>query len=173
MDDKKIIINGNHNKYYVKKANREKLPEKRKVNYDDYILDYNNQVSVLYELYINDDSNNNYCSLMKSEIQKKINSYKNQDVKKDKYDESLFTSYENVLELIISQKVKCYYCKCSMYILYDKYREKRQWSLDRINNDIGHNKDNLVASCLECNLKRRNMNCDRFKKGKILKIIKE
>ena len=70
MDEKKIIIQGNHNKYYIKKANRQKLPEKRKVNYDNYILEYKNQVSVLYQLYVNGDENN-YCSLMKSEIQKK------------------------------------------------------------------------------------------------------
>ena len=28
----------------------------------------------------------------------------------------------NVLEIIISQKVKCYYCKCNMYILYDNLK---------------------------------------------------
>jgi hypothetical protein len=43
---------------------------------------------------------------------------------------------------------------------------KQQWTLDRIDNDVGHNADNVVVSCLECNLKRGTMDSDRFKYGK-------
>ncbi len=48
----------------------------------------------------------------------------------------------------------------------------KQWSLDRINNDIGHNSGNLLIACLECNLKRRRINCDNFNFTQNMKIIK-
>ena len=59
-----------------------------------------------------------------------------------------------------------------IYILYEHVREMKQWSLDRINNDIGHNNGNLVIACLECNLKRRRTNKDAFMFTKNMVIIK-
>jgi hypothetical protein len=57
--------------------------------------------------------------------------------------------------------------------MYETVREKRQWTLDRINNDIGHNNDNVVICCLECNLKRGRLNDEKFKFTKQMKIIKK
>ena len=31
----------------------------------------------------------------------------------------------------------------------------QMWTLDRIDNNIGHNRDNVVISCLACNLQKR------------------
>ena len=59
-----------------------------------------------------------------------------------------------------------------MFLLYDIVREAKQWTLDRINNDIGHNIDNVLISCLECNLKRRRTNKDAFLFTKQLVIVK-
>ena len=59
-----------------------------------------------------------------------------------------------------------------MFLLYDIVREAKQWTLDRINNDIGHNTDNVLISCLECNLKRRRTNKDAFLFTKQLVIVK-
>ena len=36
-----------------------------------------------------------------------------------------------------------------MFILYENVREPKQWSVDRINNDLGHNIDNFVLACLD------------------------
>jgi hypothetical protein len=69
--------------------------------------------------------------------------------------------------------MKCCYCSSEVYILYERVREMKQWSLDRINNDIGHNIGNLVIACLECNLKRRRTNKDKFMFTKNMVIIKE
>ena len=35
-----------------------------------------------------------------------------------------------------------------------KINEPNQWTLDRLNNDIGHFNDNVVICCLTCNLKK-------------------
>ena len=51
-------------------------------------------------------------------------------------------------------------------------RENYQWTLDRIDNDQGHNIDNILISCLECNLKRRCRSKDKFLMGKQLKIMR-
>jgi hypothetical protein len=49
-------------------------------------------------------------------------------------------------------------------------RENKQWTLDRIDNNLGHNEDNVVIACLECNLKRRRTNQSKFLFTKQLKI---
>ena len=60
-----------------------------------------------------------------------------------------------------------------MYLIYENVRQMNQWTLDRIDNNFGHNKNNLVISCLECNLKRRNIDKDKFLFTKRLNIKKE
>jgi hypothetical protein len=46
--------------------------------------------------------------------------------------------------------------------IHDKSK-RLQWSLERINNTIGHYQSNCVLACLECNLKRRTKNHEYFK----------
>ena len=60
-----------------------------------------------------------------------------------------------------------------MYVLYENVRESKQWTVDRINNDLGHNIDNFVLACLDCNLKRRCKSVDKFLFTKQLNIIRE
>ena len=67
----------------------------------------------------------------------------------------------------------CYYCNSKMNILYENVRESKQWTVDRINNDLGHNIDNIVLACLDCNLKRRCKSADKFLFTKQLNIIKQ
>ena len=73
---------------------------------------------------------------------------------------------------MIECQLKCYYCQIELNVLYDISREMKQWTVDRINNDLGHNKDNFYIACLECNLKRRRRSDDKFLFTKQLKIIK-
>ena len=82
-------------------------------------------------------------------------------------------SQEELIEKLLISKLKCYYCKCVCLLLYNNVREKKQWTLDRINNDVGHYNDNVVISCLECNIKKRRMNDNDFKFIKQMKIIKK
>ena len=46
------------------------------------------------------------------------------------------------------------------------------WTLDRINNDIGHYGDNVVIGCLACNLQKRRRGDEAFRFTKQL-IIKK
>ena len=92
---------------------------------------------------------------------------------KKKLNEEQFVTFEEVVELLKICGLTCHYCSEHVFILYEKVRETKQWSLDRINNDIGHNNKNLVIACLECNLKRRRTNKDAFMFTKNMVIIKE
>lgn len=114
-----------------------------------------------------------YATKILSHIKTKIQSYKQQDINKNRLNEEQFVSLESVLELLKECDLKCHYCSKEVYILYEIVREMSQWSLDRINNDIGHNQGNLLVACLECNLKRRRKNKDAFFFTKNLVITRE
>lgn len=120
----------------------------------------------------NKEPNNKEKQMIIGHIKTKLSSYKQQDILKKKFSALDFVSYNDVLTLLNESNMKCYYCNCETYLLYEIVREMKQWSLDRINNDIGHNKNNLVICCLECNLKRRRTNKDAFFFTKNLKIHK-
>jgi hypothetical protein len=59
-----------------------------------------------------------------------------------------------------------------MAVLYDISREMKQWTVDRIDNNLGHNNDNFHLACLECNLKRRRRTDEKFLFTKKLNLIK-
>jgi len=106
-------------------------------------------------------------------IKKKLSSYKQQDKnKKILRKESKVITFEETVEKLVASKLKCFYCKNKVYLFYKQIRDKKQWSLDRIDNSVGHNSDNVIISCLECNLKRRTTEMDRFTFTKQLKIKK-
>jgi hypothetical protein len=91
---------------------------------------------------------------------------------KNVFNVETFVTYKDVIEMIQKNKLVCYYCLNTCLVLYEKVREKRQWTLDRIDNSQGHNKTNVVLACLECNLGRKNKNKEAFVFTKQLKINK-
>jgi len=123
--------------------------------------------------FIKNESKDKYITKLTSHIKNKIYNYKQQDIIKKKINENEFVSFEETIELLKNCNMKCYYCSSEVYILYERVREMKQWSLDRIDNNIGHNKGNIVIACLECNLKRRRINKDKFMFTKNMVIIKE
>lgn len=129
------------------------------------------ETEYINKLYFNLDFNDN--KNLKSEIKSKLNGYKSQDLKKKRYDEQIFISFDDTVEKLVISKLKCYYCKCNLTIFYNNNRQNDQWTLERINNSICHSKDNVVISCLECNLKRRCIDSDRFKYSKQFSNIKK
>ena len=93
--------------------------------------------------------------IVTNQIKKKLSSYKQQDKKKNKYVEHLFIQFDDVLHEMKACEMKCVYCRDTMMMVYDNVREGKQWTIDRIDNAQGHNKDNFYLACLECNLQRR------------------
>jgi hypothetical protein len=181
--EKKIIITGTNTKYQIKKINCEKEKKKRVetktwgLNVND--LSYTTQYDILKTIFNHltntthiIENSKNY-TLAVSHIKSKISGYKQQDIIKKLFNEKEFICFEDVVSLLNSSEMKCHYCACEIFLLYELVRETKQWSLDRINNDIGHNRNNLVVACLECNLKRRRTNKDSFMFTKNLKITRE
>jgi len=107
------------------------------------------------------------------EIEKKLKSYKNQDIANKIYDERWFVTSDAVVLLIKTCALKCHYCKKPCTIIYKEAFARQQWTLDRINNNFGHNRDNVVISCLDCNLQRGDMDSERFRMGKQFRFVKK
>jgi len=138
-------------------------------------LHFDKQWELIQKIYLTPDTHllNGELKTLYRELERKIYGYKQQDLDKNFYDSARFLSLENVLEKMINEKMKCFYCFEPMYVLYEIVRESKQWSVDRINNYQGHNKDNFVLACLECNLKRRRRSSDKYLFTKQLSIIKK
>ena len=125
---------------------------------------------------INDISNNNINEVSKIAIQqinRKIYSYKQQDIIKKLLNEQNFLTFESIINKMNECLLRCRYCKKEMNVLYDISREMSQWSVDRIDNDKGHNIDNFHLACLDCNLKRRRRTDEKFLFTKQLNIVKQ
>lgn len=179
-NNKKIVINEltNGTRQLVKKEKEKKMRVETQtwgLNNDD--LSFETQLHLLKMLCstntnANSNVNSKHISMITSHIKHKISSYKQQDILKGKFLVKDFVSFKEVIDLLNDSNMKCHYCACETYLLYEIVRENKQWSLDRINNDIGHNRNNLLIACLECNLKRRRTNKDAFMFTKNLKIVR-
>jgi hypothetical protein len=146
-----------------------KDPFSRKINYDIDI----DQLECIGNLYLKgelqmDSDQSNIIRVLKQ----KYSSYKSQDKQSHKYDPQQHITYDQMIEKIYNSKLKCYYCNCELSILYNKKRLKTQWTLERLDNNLGHYASNTCISCLDCNLKRRTDNYEYFKQSKQTKIIK-
>lgn len=129
----------------------------------EYIMNINNE---------NANDKKQYRFIYES-FRQKLSSYRNQDILKERFSEENFTTIENIIELLQECENICYYCKEPVKVLYEYVREPKQWTLERIDNKIGHNKGNLMIACLSCNLGRRTMNQKRYVFTKQLSIVKK
>lgn len=174
-DNRKINILGINNKYQVKKLtgkmiiNKEREIHKIK-NATNQIFTSQNNMDIISELLLENKTENG-C-LFKKEIENKINGYKNQDIIKNLFESTIFVTFHDIINMLNNCNCKCHYCAKDLQIFYKYVREKTQWSLDRINNDQGHNTNNVVISCLECNLKKKRTSEKSFLFTKQLKIVK-
>lgn len=132
---------------------------------------------------------------VQQQIKMKISSYKGQDYKhylsdKTENKKSIFhnvckegeikecsasvecITFEDVMELLLQSDLKCYYCSFPVKIIYRFMRDERQWTLDRIDNQKTHTKENCVICCLKCNLERRRLDNSRFYIGKRIQYTK-
>ena len=178
MESKSIMFNANNKR--VKKCLTEdyKKKEKKRVEaenwtftLDDYL--HENQLNNIKKIIESDYKfNNQTTKICLQQINKKIYGYKQQDMIKKLLNNEKFITLESITNKMVECELKCYYCSCEMNVLYDISREMKQWTVDRINNDLGHNADNYYLACLECNLKRRRRSDDKFLFTKRMKLIK-
>lgn len=115
------------------------------------------------------------------------------------YSNHYFTIY-SFLKMFMASNGKCFYCEKPFDItLTEKYMvcsyidciysgtgnklskgvssihdtsKQMRWSLERINNTLGHYQNNCVLACLGCNLKRRTKNHASFKFTQTLTLNK-
>lgn len=108
------------------------------------------------------DKYNSNEKLIYSQIQYKLSSYKYQDLEKNKWNVNEFITHLQIIQLLIQYEMKCQYCHETCLLLYEKVRDPKQWSLDRLDNELGHLHNNVCLSCLSCNLKRRATQYHKF-----------
>jgi hypothetical protein len=182
MSKKEIVITGMHNRRGIRFCNKEKYIIKERKFYSDISCNFNQDdiKKLIPKLYLKmetiDDFSLEHLEMkIIEEVKVKQASYINQDSKKKRIirenREKITT--EQIVEKLLTSLYKCYYCKEGVQILYENTREPKQWTLERIDNEEGHTYDNCVIACLECNLKRRNMNIEKFEFTQNLKIIKK
>jgi hypothetical protein len=166
-----IHIVGQSNRYQMKKLiNENQIGLKKRINLEDVPTEYFShdfQFSLLKE-----GNKDEKSKVLLRQMEKKISGYKQQDHEKKLFDEKKFVTLEDIVSVLIKTEMKCNYCSCDMSVLYENVREPCQWTVDRIDNDLGHNTDNYVLACLKCNIERRRTNKDKFAFTKQLKIIR-
>ena len=163
------VYNTNYQYQILIKKNGSNSDAKTITNNDDTIettYEYENENE-------NENDINNLHKLMIRQLERKLNNYKQQDILKKVYDSNSIISLEETISKLKESELLCYYCKKELLILYEIVRENLQWTLDRIDNSLGHTKNNVIISCLNCNLKRRKQSKDAFLFTKQLQIVKK
>jgi 5-methylcytosine-specific restriction endonuclease McrA len=159
MDTKRLEIEGKTNRYWIKKLVTDQTHVKKMLVKPDISFLADDQIA--------------YIDKYEDEIKTKIRGYIQQDKLKNLYCAETFIDEAFVKSLLKDNGLKCIFCKLDVLFLYDIQREMKQWTLDRIRNDEGHNKNNVVVSCLKCNLKRRKTNFDSFMFSSNLEVVKK
>ena len=168
MKSVKIIGKRNVDSFKPKKDRKRKILDKVT---EKNVLLKEDQHKLIKKFCANEDFSGNI--FVKKELERKIKGYRMQDIKKNKLNDEKLIKLDECVDKLVLSKMKCYYCMEDMLLIYENVRESKQWTLDRIDNSIGHNTENVVISCLSCNLKRRTMSDKKFKFSKQMKIIKK
>jgi hypothetical protein len=167
MDSKRIELPQTSKKVETVKEKKIRVVTNRENWQSEY--DPNTQLQILAA----DASNNPIYKTMIQQIQAKLCGYKSQDQTKELYEPDKIINLPSTIQLLVHCQLKCYYCKELVKVLYEHVREPKQWTLERISNDSGHNLGNVEIACLSCNLRRRTMYHERFMFTKQLTIVKQ
>jgi hypothetical protein len=112
--------------------------------------------------------------LVASQLRGKLRGYRNQDIDKGLYQDGSggFVTYPYVLALLYTTRLMCCYCGATTMVVYEGVREPKQWTLERIDNRVGHNIGNVQIACLTCNLRRRTMFQERYHSTVRMKTVR-
>jgi hypothetical protein len=156
-----------------------KIPRKKVGSQnDDWITtaaNYSTQESQLELIQTMDSAN---CqdtaaqTILLTHLKAKQSGYKSQDTAKDFSDPARFIQIPDLIHLLSESNLSCFYCRKWATLFYENVRDPRQWSLERLSNAEGHNRENVVIACLECNMRRRTMYYERYLVTKQLKVNK-
>lgn len=175
---KSVCITGKHNKYQMKKiiSGVERKNEPRKMELGEEFYSHRIQLDVIKSMYrIEDDVPLQYVSAVPvfvRHIKEKLNGYLTQDRLQDRVNDGEHISYMEAIKKIVECGQTCYYCSDEVLLLYTVSRETMQWTLDRIDNDVRHSVDNVVVSCLGCNLSKRRRDTEGFRATKQMVLHK-
>lgn len=174
--NKQIIIETkNMNRNTNKKENNKKpvmrkIVNKNKWNFEPADFLFENQIDNIRK--INDNATPTpHMDIYVSEIKNKLNGYRSQDIIKKIYDIEQFVDFKSAIDLLLQSNLNCFYCQEKVEVLYEPSRTPKQWTLERLDNTFGHNKDNLAIACLHCNLHRKTMYHERYVFTKQMGII--
>jgi hypothetical protein len=150
---------------------------KRQINYTipPHLANSKAQYQLLCTLHYGGHvANNDVESLnfLSKEIVRKVNGYKQQDVKRKLYDSKTLITPHQIQKKLIDETMTCCFCNKHVSLLFDTVRDMSQWTLDRIDNNLGHSDRNTKIACLQCNLQRRRQDYDSFHWTKNLCISK-
>ena len=168
---KTIEFKGKRN---IDKINHISVPKRNdaiKYSFNDEYYSHRVQIELINKIFLNEELTDE--KQVKQTITKKLSGYKSQDIQKQLFDVNWFISLDDVMECLVNSQLNCFYCREFCELLYKDCLSKKQWTLDRIDNSMGHNRDNVVICCLECNIKRGDMDYERFKRGKEIKIVRK
>ena len=118
------------------------------------------------------DSDVESLNFLAKEVARKVNGYKQQDVKRKLYDPKTLITTHQVRQKLIDETITCCFCNTHVSLLFDTVRDMNQWTLDRIDNNLGHSDQNTKIACLKCNLQRRRLDYQDFHWTKNLSISK-
>lgn len=165
-NNKTIIINDKHTAdvFAIKKENR--------IRVGAIGLEYENIQTLEMIMSTDAPQNNKYNEHVRIALERKLTGYKQQDMKKKMFNSLTMISFQEAKQKLIDCKLLCHYCIKPVKIIYRIVRDPLQWTLDRIDNKKNHSNVNTIISCLSCNLKRRNINKDRFEFSQNITIVK-
>lgn len=106
------------------------------------------------------------CTLL--QIQQKLAGYVRQDERKGRAAPEPPLTVAATLALLEAAAFRCTYCARDMPRVWSRPRDPAQWTLDRVDNARPHQIDNIVPSCMECNLRRRAQSHWAFRRGAAL-----
>ena len=86
---------------------------------------------------------------MKLTIQVMWKGSKKSDRKNNKYNPDEFVDKEYIRGIIVECEDKCYYCLCELQ--YVEFQSNLA-TIERLDNNIGHNRGNCVIACRTCNI---------------------
>lgn len=169
-----VTITGKHNVDKLVHGKKAKCPRTvMQENVTEVQMSAKEQLTHLIQYFMkaNDDVTSTQVIMLR-ELRNKISGYKAQDLKRELYLPKELISLDEVVEKLVASQLRCCYCSVAVVIFYKDVRHLAQWTLDRVDNDVGHSAANTVIACLKCNLQRRRQNEEKFMFTKKLKILR-